>query len=175
MKKIKGIQLANGKIVGILNSDDWYDKDTVKVINELEQQYPQIDIIMGASNTINGDTTFVKKARNRVYITSRDFNHGSMFVKKECYNEIGLYENKGNIYDDFMWFIRAKKRNREILIVDNILYNFTCGGTSTKKSVKDMVKRIKYRYEAYAVNGCSKIYIIECIIMEIVKFLAVRK
>lgn len=30
----KGIRLAKGKLIGIVNSDDWYEKDTIENVVE---------------------------------------------------------------------------------------------------------------------------------------------
>lgn len=170
----KGIALASGEYIGILNADDWYERDTIKKVNNAIRMNPMVDIIMGASTTINGNTVSVKKVKKSKIITSRNFNHGAMFVSKKCYNKVGLYANDGNYYDDFVWYVKAIKQKRTLLIMDDILYNFNCGGMSTIKSFKEVKKRIRFRYMAYRKNQCSRMYIIECILMEFAKWLLVK-
>ena len=129
---------------------------------------------MGSSYTINGDSITIRRSGEGKIITSRNFNHGAMFVKNECYKEIGGYANDGNYYDDFMWYIKALKAEKHFLIVPDILYDFKCGGMSTKKSFKEVFRRIKYRYECYRGNSCSRFYIIECVLMELAKYILVK-
>lgn len=166
----KGISLSSGDYIGILNGDDWYESDTIEVVhNNVEEN---IDVIMGASYTFNGtERVSMRKARAGKFITSRHFNHGAMFVKAECYRSLGAYANDGNYYDDFMWYIKALKTNVKFKYVDNVLYNFSCGGMSTKKSFREMFTRIHYRYACYRNNGCSRLYFIECVIMELGKWI----
>lgn len=170
----KGIRLSSGSFIGILNSDDWYEHDTVYTINKMISGLTKIDIIMGASRTINNNQTSIKYAGKSWYITSRDFNHGAMFVNKKCYEEIGRYEIDENFYNDFKWYIKAIINKREIVITNKILYNFVCGGMSTKNSLSDVIKRIRYRYDAYRCNNCSKLYIMESIIMEVGKYFLLK-
>ena len=170
----KGIALAKGDYIGIMNSDDWYEENTIEIVNKtaLTGNY---DVIMGASYTINGNQILKRKPGEGKFITSRNFNHGAMFVKADCYRELGGYENDGNYYDDFLWYIKALKHHKKFKIIDDVLYDFSCGGMSTKKSFKEMFKRINYRYAAYRKNDCSRLYIFECIAMEFAKWLLAKQ
>ena len=48
----KGIELASGDIIGIINSDDWYEKDTLeKVAKKFEEE--KIDMLYGMLRYIN--------------------------------------------------------------------------------------------------------------------------
>ena len=168
----KGINLVSGEYVGILNGDDWYEENTIEIVHR--EAKPEIDVIMGASYTINGNNKFINKSGEGIFITSRHFNHGAMFVRKSCYESIGGYANDGNYYDDFMWYIKALKAGKKFKIIDDILYNFACGGMSTKKSFKEVFTRIKYRYACYRNNNCSRLYIVECVGMEFAKWMLAR-
>lgn len=170
----KGIRICQDGLIGILNSDDTYETNTIERINAYEKMYPDASIIMGASKTINGKTQLIRTVKLQRFITSRNFNHGSMFVQKSCYDAIGGYADDGNYYDDFMWYIKALKSGQKVKIVDDVLYDFYCGGMSTKKSLSEVFVRIKYRYCAYRNNGCSRLYIFECIAMEFAKWIIVK-
>lgn len=170
----KGIMKSSGELIGILNSDDWYCPNTVEIIEQTSQKYPDADIIMGASETINGQSRTIRKVRLGRFLTSRDFNHGAMFVKKDCYMDIGTYDTSGNIYADFKWYIRARKRQKAFKIIDDNLYIFNCGGISTKKTILSAVNRVKDRYDCYKSNGCSGFYMVECVLMETAKLLLVK-
>ncbi len=167
----KGIKLAQGDFVGILNADDLYPQYTVEVVEKARMDHPEVDVFMGSSETVNNDKISLKKAGNSRILTSRGFNHGAMFVSKACYDEIGDYMVNKNMYADFAWYIRARKRNKKFYLLPENLYVFVCGGMSTGKSFKDAMKRMADRYEAYSVNQCSKLYIIECVVMEFAKWI----
>lgn len=170
----KGIALAKGDYIGILNADDRYSTCTVEIIEKSRKAYPNTDVFMGASSTVNGNKVILKKAGNSHYITSRKFNHGAMFVRRGFYRKIGGYIVSKNFYADFEWYIRARKDNCSIRILPDDLYTFMCGGMSTGKSFHDVKERIVYRYEAYRSNHCSRLYIFECVIMELAKWAMIQ-
>ncbi len=44
----KGIRVATGDIIGIINSDDWYENGIFKLVNEMFLQNKEIDVLVGA-------------------------------------------------------------------------------------------------------------------------------
>lgn len=166
----KGIRLASGDIIGILNSDDWYEPDTVQTVVETFAK-EQCELMFANICMHKEDgSTFIKKARLRNFQTSRDWNHPTTFVKAALYKEFP-FRDKG-IHDDYGFFLQMKKQNRKIVIVDKVLANFRMGGASNHKDFKAAKKRIMDRYKyCYRINGYSKWYIIECVAIEAAKMI----
>ena len=170
----KGIGLATGTVIGILNSDDWYEPNTSAIVQKLMDKDPDTDILMGAVKIHNHEQNIVKKIKKSLWITSRNFNHPAMFVRKKCYEEVGSYDIS-MLYADFDWFLRAMKKGKKISYTGEILSNFSVGGVSNRKSLKQALYRIKDRYRAYHNNGYSRFYMGECILQEVAKYCLVRK
>ena len=166
----KGIRLATGDVIGILNSGDWYEPETLQTVTDT---FHETDCdLMYANIRIHkqNGTSFIKKAGTRRYETSRDWNHPTTFVKAELYKKYP-FENLG-IHDDYAFFLKMKKQNRHIQIVDKVLANFRMGGASNQRSLKAMRKRVRDRYVyCYRANGYSRWYLLECLAIEIAKFL----
>lgn len=166
----KGIRLATGDVIGILNSDDWYEADTLRTVADTfakercELMYANIRM----HKTDGG--TFIKRARSRRYQTSRDWNHPTTFVKAALYKE-NPFRCLG-IHDDYGFFLQMKRQNRKIVIVDKVLANFRMGGASNHKDLKAAKKRIMDRYKyCYRINGYSRFYMIECVAIEAAKMI----
>jgi glycosyltransferase involved in cell wall biosynthesis len=166
----KGIRLATGDVIGIINSNDRYDKEALDTVTETfedtgcELMYADIRV-----HRENG-SAFVKKARLRSFETSRDWNHPTTFVRADIYKENPFREL--GIHDDYGFFLQMKKQNRKIVIVNKVLADFEMGGASNSKSLKAAKKRIKDRYlYCYRINGFSRLYIIECIAIEAAKWI----
>ena len=166
----KGICRASGDIIGIINSGDRYEKGAVETaVNTFHNSNCELffaDICIIKEN----GRRFIKKARLRGFQTSRDWNHPTMFVKAELYKE-NPYRQLG-IHDDYGFYLQMRRQNRHIAIVSEVLAEFYMGGASNHKSLKDARKRImdRYRY-CYRINGYSRLYMIECIVMEAAKYL----
>lgn len=166
----KGIRKAGGEVIGLLNSGDWYEPDTIEtVIRTFEEEQCELMFANIRMIKTNGDS-FVKKARLRNFQTSRDWNHPTTFVRADLY-KANPFRNLG-IHDDYGFFLQMRRQNRRIVTVDKVLADFAMGGASNHKSMKAAVKRIRDRYRyCYRINGYSRWYIIECVVIEAAKML----
>ena len=135
----KGIALATGDIVGILNSDDFYIDDKVieKIVKEFENN--KID-------SVYADLIFVKPEeleRTVRYYDSSYFNpekfaygwmpaHPTFFVKKWVYDKYGVYRTDLIIAADFdllLRFLYTQKISYSYL--QEVLVKMRLGGVST--------------------------------------------
>lgn len=165
----KGIGKAEGEIVGIVNSDDWYEPDAVGTAIRLHDR-ECYDVCMCALNLWRGDRRWVKRPKIRQYKVSRDLCHPSMFVTLGTYRRIGLYSRE-LFYGDFDFWLRLFKRDVKITVSDQIVTNYAMGGVSNQKTIPKMVMRIRERYKAYRNNGYSKLYLFESVFAEAVKMI----
>ncbi|SFP37811.1 Glycosyl transferase family 2 [Butyrivibrio proteoclasticus] len=170
----KGIHASSGDIIGLLNSDDYYEKNAMEILlREIESE--DADIYMGGIYIHNGSQIIRKYAKySRRYQTSRNFNHPAMFVTKKAYSEVGDYI-VGNVHNDYEWYLRALKMGKKVHIIPEIITNFIIGGASSKKSFKNTLKRIGLKYEVYERNGYSRLYMIECIAQELAKYVLTKQ
>ena len=77
----KGIRKATGEIIGIINSDDWYEPEAVETAVDTFHM-TGCDLMYANIRMHKADgSTFVKTARSRRFQTSRDWNHPTTFVK----------------------------------------------------------------------------------------------
>ena len=165
----KGIARASGDIIGILNSDDWYEpralETVLKTFTETGCDLMFADIRMHKAD----GSSFVKKARQRKrYQTSRDWNHPTTFVRAALYKQYPF--RKLGIHDDYGFYLQMRKLPVKIVTVEQVLANFRMGGASNRKSLKRAIRRIKERYlYCYRINGYSRWYLIECVLIEAAK------
>ncbi|MGE0088138.1 MAG: glycosyltransferase family 2 protein [Bacteroidales bacterium] len=115
----KGIKLATGDIVGILNSDDFFCSNNIIEIVVNEFLKDNIDAVYG-------DVQFVNpKKENKItrYYSSKRFNpnmfkygfmpaHPSFYVRKRFYDSLGLYKENYIIGSDFELLIRFLHKNK---------------------------------------------------------------
>lgn len=164
----KGIANSKGDIVGMINSNDWYEKNALSVVAQTFLKEP-FDLFYADLRIIKPSGNFIKKAKLDRFPTTRHWNHPTTFVKRTVYNQIQY--RLDSVYDDWDLILRLRKNNCKITVCNQVLANFTFGGESNEKNVKKAWKRFKDRYMIYRRNGYSRIYIIECALMETVKFI----
>ena len=166
----KGIANATGDIIGIINSDDWYENNAVEIaanaykVHHYDYMFANLRIIKR-----NGKS-FIKHSKIQKFITTRHWNHPTSFVAKSTYEKYGCYKCIG-LYDDLDFYLRIRKNTKNIVVRKNVIANFVVGGASHKKSWQDMKYRFHDKYRCYVDNGYSKFYIIECFLMEFLKHL----
>ncbi|MCI8402373.1 MAG: glycosyltransferase [Lachnospiraceae bacterium] len=166
----KGIALSSGTLVGLLNSDDWYEPVTVETVIQEYEKSP-FDMIYADLRMIRNEKMIgIKKARLRNhYITTRDWNHPTTFITREMY-EIYRYPCE-SVYDDLDLLLKIRKDGRKVAIVNKVLANYRLGGASNKKTWADARERMRLKYRIYRENGYSRFYILEAFAMETAKFI----
>lgn len=168
----KGIHHAQGEIVGIINSDDWYERNALQIVSG---QYDEtgFDLLYGNLRIWSEDREgqlkekMIKKARLRKPVVSRDWNHPTMFVRRELYDK---YQYRcESLHDDWDFYLQIRNAGYHIEVVNEILANFRLNGTSHEKGLKKAVARGKERYKIYRRNGYSRWYLFECVAIEVAK------
>lgn len=165
----KGIALSQGKYIGILNSGDWYENSAIQTAVDILKKTDS-ELVFGNIRIIKKDgSCFIKKARKRSFQTSRDWNHPTMFVESRLYKE-NPFLCKG-LHDDYGFYLKMVQKNVRIAVVDQTMANFCMGGASNHKNLAEAKRRIRDRYLwCYRINGYSRWYFIECVLIEIVKW-----
>lgn len=163
----KGIYLATGEIIGIINSDDWYEPQTVDRMMQTYEKDP-FDMFYADIRVIKGEKTFVKHSKLREPVVSRDWNHPTTFITKKMYQRFPY--KLESLHDDWDLYLKIRKSGSKIVVLNEVLANFRLGGASNEKDIKKSIQRGKARYRIYRNNGYSRAYLIECVFIETVKF-----
>lgn len=107
----KGIAMATGDVIGILNSDDFYSSEVI--LSAVAQNIKGVDAVYGDIHFVN-DNDLKKCVR---YYSSRAFApwkmqlgympaHPSFYCRKEAYEEFGCFDTSFKIAADFENLLR---------------------------------------------------------------------
>ena len=107
----KGLEIATGEVIGILNSDDIYASKNIisMVANKFENN--EIDILYGDVLIIKSNNTPFRLYRANNFDTS-SFNigimppHPSVFIRKKIYENFGYYKTVYSIASDYDMLFR---------------------------------------------------------------------
>jgi glycosyltransferase involved in cell wall biosynthesis len=129
----KGIALAHGEVLGLLNSDDWYEPGAVAAaVRALEADgadiaHGKMQYWEGARKTylVTGDENLLEKGMT--------VGHPTMFVRRACYERLGLYRHDFHQAMDYEWLLRAKVSGARFCLVDRCLANMQAGGRGDQR------------------------------------------
>lgn len=140
----KGIKLAKGKLIGIINSDDWYEKDAVQNIVNEYLLYPHKNIFHGDVFHIAQDNTVkLKKHNPSVFLFKyygMMYNHPSMFVSKSTYQKY-QYNIHLKSLSDYQFALEVFYDDEsEFHYLNKVISNFRLGGVSANINITKSLK-----------------------------------
>ena len=171
----KGIRAATGDFIAFLNAGDSYVDDALEKIQRFYAEAP-FDLTYGGLNYINPDgTVTIKMSKlDRFPVTSRHWNHPSMFLRREIYRKYG-FDERFRTYADFHLYTKLRKDPEiKIRVIPEIITNFPADGVSTDVRMSRVLARAREKYQIYRDNGYGRVYWLESYGWEILKSLYFR-
>lgn len=156
----KGIKLATGDIVGILNSDDFYAYGSV--IQDVVEKFRA-----SSADTVYGDLQYVdpiETSKVRRHWKAGEYKrskfktgwmppHPTFFVKKSLYDKYGVFNTWMKISNDYELVLRfLYKNNASAAYIPKVLIKMRSGGNSDG-SIKRRYLANKEDRKAWQVNG----------------------
>ncbi len=136
----KGVMMAQGEIVGILNSDDFFaSNDILEKVNAAFKENPDVDGVYADVRYVGWNDT----GKTVRMFSGKDFKreklcwgkmppHPSFYVKRECYDKFGLYSLDYPICADYDMFVKMIwMGNINTLYINDVFVNMRNGGTSS--------------------------------------------
>lgn len=148
----KGIKMSTGDIIGFINSDDVLNgKDVFKKIIENIGDYDGIysDVLLLDEKLENPRRNFIsgKPKKNGIFHPA----HPSLYLKKEVYDEVGLYNIDYRIAADLDLMLRVINKGYKLNYVKDYFVLMRVGGTSTD-GFKGYYKNFKESYRLLKKN-----------------------
>ena len=141
----KGLKVANGDVVGIINSGDWLEPDILTTVMQTFEK-TQADIVYGDVLYWQGDDPEYRyKANHALLKEFMSINHPAVFVKKKIYEQYGLFDETFKVAMDYELMLRFFVNGVKFVYIDKVLSNMALGGVS------DVNWRLAYK-EAYEIR-----------------------
>ncbi|MES2732314.1 MAG: glycosyltransferase family 2 protein [Bacteroidota bacterium] len=155
----KGLELATGDVIGLLNSDDFYENTSV---------ISDVASIFHAKNTdaLYGDllyvdakdiTKIVRYWKAKPYVVNTFLRgwmppHPTFFVKKEIYQKYGKFNTSFKSAADYEFMLRVIHKHKiKLAYLPQILVRMRTGGVSNL-SLKNRLMANKEDYLAWQLN-----------------------
>ena len=165
----KGIQMATGDIVGVLNSDDFYYDE--HVLEDIANAFTQKDV-----DCVYGDLVFIdEKDKNSIlriwqgsqhergaFLRGWHPAHPTFYAKRSCFEKYGAFNLDYAVSADFELMLRfIEKEQVNNAYIDRYFVKMRWGGESTG-TIQNIVKGNRNILKAFRNNGLkpSSFYLI---------------
>ena len=156
----KGINLATGDVVGIINSDDFYADNNV--LKEISNIFENNDV-----DVCYGDLVYIKdNLKNKIvrYWKAGEYKewklnygwippHPTLFVRKNVYEKFGLFRSDLTMAADYEFMLRIFKKGKvKSKHIPKVLVTMRLGGISSK-NIKNRISGVKELHKSWELNG----------------------
>ncbi len=138
----KGIRLASGELIGIINSDDYYEIDAVENMMAAMSGEPY-QILYGAMRTIKNGIERSISIGSHLFLREGMIAHPACFITKRLYDELGVYDTEFVSAADYDFMLRMADNNPDVHFqpIYKVIANFATGGMcASSKAYYDLLK-----------------------------------
>jgi len=177
----KGINLATGDVIGLLNGDDVYFDETVlqNVANAFKKNESDCvygDLYYVERNNLDEVVRYWKSSKFKKGSFARGWHppHPTFFVKKEVYSKYGLYDIEMKVSADFDLMLRLlEKYNITSHYLPTILVRMRTGGMSNK-TIKNIIisnQSILRSFDKYKIKINKFMYLIHRLLPKVMQMI----
>lgn len=128
----KGIAKTSGELINLLNADDFLEIETVERVVDKFLSVVKPCIIYGHASALDDKNQVAAELySNLKYWRGMTINHQAMFVHRDVYDSVGLYNPDYRYAADYDFFIRTFQKNIPYLFLDKVIVNYRISGQST--------------------------------------------
>ena len=162
----KGICLAAGELIGIINSDDWYEPGAVECVMRAYRQYG-VAVYHGIQRTFRNEEVVNLQCTSANQLVRGMIEHPTCFIPSQLYNQLGLFDETYRYVGDYDLMLRLEQSGVPFVRIEQVLANFREGGLSHSfEAVQENYKlwlrkgiQSKYEYAYRSLMDRIKFYI----------------
>ncbi len=139
----KGISKANGELIGMINSDDWYETNAVQLLVEAFNKDPKKKIFHGDRfNVYEDGSKVIRKFHPSAFkfkYYGMTYNHPSMFIHKDIY-AVEKYNINLRSLSDYEFTLKNYLKNSETFVyIPRAYVNYRLDGISSQLGIKESI------------------------------------
>ncbi len=129
----KGVRMARGEIIGVLNVDDFYEPDVLNRVLKIFESLPEPSLVVANCNVWNNErlVSVIKPRKLKLFdllcgpnANPFPVNPSSYFYHASLHKEIGLFDNEYYYNNDLDFILRAVQAAKIVKYFDETWGNF---------------------------------------------------
>ena len=141
----KGLNLARGKVIGIISSDDILLPEALSKVAQVFKDNPRAEVVYGAAELgASGNSSVIFSHQE---LNSRMILHPSTFVASSAYGSAGNFNTKYRIAADYDLMFRFNKAGVIFQAYEGSLTRIAPGGASSKYRFKSILETYQIQKE----------------------------
>jgi len=143
----KGLALAKGRLIGIINSDDWYEPNTLDLVYQEYLKTGEEAVFHGLCKYYENGKEGKILSYHHDILKYTNIAHPTCFISKEIYDEFGFFDTDYKIAADYELLLRLYSAGVLFKRIERVLANFDEGGISESDDSHFEVLRIRRQYD----------------------------
>ena len=141
----KGISLARGEFVILVNADDWLEQDHLRIAVAALRK-PHLDYVFGnlvlhgpeggVVGTYIGDGSYKRVIRHVMPV----INHPTVVCRRQAYERFGLFDLSLHCAMDYEWFLRVHILGGQGAYVADLVSHMSIAGRSDRMFVRSLAE-----------------------------------
>lgn len=116
----KGLELAQGEIIGFLDADDIWLKNKLEIQLELLQKHPEYEMVIGLLRRVpflKTKEVLEQEIITGEYVTSL----GSLIIKKQVFDKVGKFDEEMTLGEDVDLFLRVLESGTKVWAHEDVV------------------------------------------------------
>lgn len=157
----KGVRLATGDIVAILNADDYYQPGALVAVANAWLASPEVDLICARTEIIDiaGSSRGLSNPRIDLSTGTVVISHPAAFVARAAYQKYGAYNTSYKYAADWDFFCRLVCGGARFRFVDQVTSTFVLGGYSARVGLLKEREIFRIAKDHFGIRKAAKMFI----------------
>lgn len=154
----KGIEKASGKIIGLCNSDDYYERGALARVHELFKMNPEVDLVHGDAYFLY-EATGVKNVKKSKQMDFEELttslnrvNCPSTFFTKRIIEKVGPHDESLHFCPDYDLWIRIFREGKTLYVPEVFATFRLWENSKTVSSQEEFTKEMGLIHKKYGLS-----------------------
>lgn len=116
-----GLRLARGNMIALLDADDLWPPETLKLLVTHLEEHPGTEVVVGRVQYMRRAASAEGKSMFETYgDPCLALNLGAGLYRRSAFDKVGLFDETLRISDDIDWFMRARERGIALAFLNQV-------------------------------------------------------